>query len=355
VRIITARLHAYHLPLRAEWVTAAGSFSWRDGWLLQLETDDGRFGYGDCAPLTGTGTESTAVAEATLRSYARKLVGLQVSEALAALAETSGSDAPTSRCAVETALLDLLAKAENLPLSSYLQGAHGDDSVTVNAALGSLLRVRDASIISACADGFSVLKLKVGSATIKEEISRLQQIAALLPAGVELRLDANRAWTEADAAHFLDACTGLPIEMVEEPLANPLPDALQRLQASCAFALALDESLHDLDSPAIFNAPVRRLILKPPRHGGLLPTLTLARHASAAGLQCIVTSSVDSACGVLAAAHLAAALNNGLAHGLATSSWLAADTGSAPIIVSGRLQLPDAPGLGFTPDPDRVL
>jgi L-alanine-DL-glutamate epimerase-like enolase superfamily enzyme len=67
-------------------------------------------------------------------------------------------------------------------------------------------------------------------------------------------------------------------------------------------------------------------------------------------MQCVVTSSIDSACGVLAAAHLAAALDNGLAHGLATSSWLTADTGTPPTITNGRLALPDTPGLGFVAD-----
>jgi L-alanine-DL-glutamate epimerase-like enolase superfamily enzyme len=82
----------------------------------------------------------------------------------------------------------------------------------------------------------------------------------------------------------------------------------------------------------------------------LLPALSLARRAAAAGMQCVVTSSIDSACGVLAAAHLAAALDNGLAHGLATSSWLTADTGTPPTITNGRLALPDTPGLGFVAD-----
>ena len=53
--------------------------------------------------------------------------------------------------------------------------------------------------------------------------------------------------------------------------------------------------------------------------------------------------------GVSAAAHLAAAIDNRLAHGLATSAWLAADTGRPPAIVDGRLLLPRAAGLGFTP------
>ena len=90
-------------------------------------------------------------------------------------------------------------------------------------------------------------------------------------------------------------------------------------------------------------------MIKPTRCGGLLPAFLLAQRALAAGLDCVVTSSVESACGVTAAAHLAAAIGNQLAHGLATSQWLAADTGAPPLIVDGRLLLPLATGLGFKP------
>lgn len=357
MKIAAARLHPYHLPLRSEWATAAGSFGWRAGWLLRLETDDGRCGYGDCAPLPASGTESAEIAATALRAATRTLAGMRVADALASLPDPAAFAtlaAPAARCAVETAVLDLLAQAASLPLADYLRGSAGTREVAVNAALGSLLRVAERDILGACDDGFSVLKLKVGTEDIAQELARLRQIAALLPAGVRLRLDANRAWRPADAERFLAACAGLPIEMLEEPLADPQPEALRRLQANCAFPLALDESGPcDAQDRFFAAAPVRRLVLKPPRLGGLLPALALARRASGAGLQCIVTSSIDSACGVLAAAQLAAALDNApdnaLAHGLATSAWLAQDSGTPPRIAGGRLSLSGTPGLGFVP------
>ena len=102
---------------------------------------------------------------------------------------------------------------------------------------------------------------------------------------------------------------------------------------------------------------MRRLILKPTALGGILPALELARRARAAGLQCVVTSSLESACGLFAAAHLAAALDaeesaagrSPLAQGLATAVWFADNTGPAPHRVEGGLHLPDTPGLGFIP------
>lgn len=358
--IRNACLHPYALPLRAEWKTAAGAFAIREGWLLHIETEDGRSGYGDCAPLPGpcaqSGTETAAQAHAALDGYARWLPGHSVGEALQTLAlQTLALPgditlAPAARCAIECALLDLTAQAAGVGLGHFLRGAPCAPEVAVNAALGGLDASSEEAVRKACADGFSVLKLKVGSAPVDADIAHLQRLAAQLPAGAKLRLDANRAWSENDAARFLAACAGLPVEQLEEPLADPQPAALARLQAACAFPLALDESGPRNATDNFFAAPpLRRLVLKPPRLGGLLPALALAHAAGAAGIDCVVTSSLDSACGILAAAHLAAALGNKLAHGLATAGWLAEDTGPAPRVQAGRLSLPGAPGLSFTP------
>ncbi|MGP1609244.1 MAG: o-succinylbenzoate synthase [Burkholderiales bacterium] len=347
--ITSITLHPYDLPMRATWVSAAGGFSRRAGCLLRVTTDDGRRGHGDCAPLTGMGGESLQAAVSALRRQAPGLAGLSPDDALAALPPAAASSTPAARCALETALLDLLAQAANMPLARYLRGDSLKNELAVNAALGSLALLDDQTLAAACAQGFSVLKLKVGSQPIDQEIACLHHLAARLPHGVALRLDANRAWRKADAAHFIDACANWPIEMLEEPLITADIAALQGLQESCRFPLALDESLSRFDLQTLCSTPpARRLVLKPPRFGGLLATLQLAERAAAAGLQCIVTSSIDSACGVLAASHLAAAIDNDLAHGLATASWLAADTGTPPRITNGRLTLPDRPGLGFT-------
>lgn len=358
MKIRSASVHHYCLPLRASWLTAAGGFRQREGWLLRLDTADGATGYGDCAPLPGNAAECPADTALRLRRQTHSLIGRQPGDALQAIDHGSRGSTPAVRLAVETALLDLIAQAAGLPLAAYLLACERravgvsevSPTVRVNAALGSVAAVHDQDLRAACAARFQVLKLKVGMTAIDQEIGRLQQLARLLPPGVELRLDANCAWGLRDAARFLHACADLPVEMVEEPLARPALKQLQALQDSTGIAIAMDESLATLDLEEVLGRrPVRRLVIKPTRTGGLLPALALARRATGAGFECIVTSSVESACGVTAAAHLAAALDNPLAHGLATCECLADDTGTPPAIANGRLTLPDTPGVGFAP------
>jgi O-succinylbenzoate synthase len=321
VKLVAADWLPYALPLKRPWQTSRGEIGERRGRLLRLQTADGLTGWGDCAPLPEFGIDEVAAA---------------------AFAE-------------ETAHLDLIAQKAGLPLNAWLSGESPISSLAVNCGFWSFFAAERApkeaplgcSILeNAAAAGYSVIKFKVGVRPVAEEIANLHRLAADLPPGLNLRLDANRAWSFADAQSFLAACAGLPIDGLEEPLAEPNSVFLQNLQATVAFPLAIDESIHLLDAHFFRHPPVRRLVIKPPRHG-LLASVELALRARASGLEVIVTSSLESACGLLACAHLAAAVAPEAVHGLATADWLASDTGPAPAIVGGRLQLPTVAGLGF--------
>lgn len=339
MRIRGSRLIAYSLPLKATWRSAAAEFSSRSGWLLRLETDDGRFGWGDCARHQG---EACA-----LESRCHELHGLNLDEACA---WPGPAGLPlAAACALDTALADLAAQDRGVPLSCLLNPG-AESAVKCNAALGVLAEDASLRAGAAVAAGFSMLKLKVGVAGVNQELQWLRQVVDRLPPGVLLRLDANRAWNGEDALRFIEGLEDLPVEMLEEPLADPDPVRLAALQERTPVALALDESLRELNPEQLFAAaPVRRLVIKPALAGGVRAGLEVARRARAAGMMCVVTTSVDNAVGTLASLHLAAALANGLHHGLATSDWLEQDVGNVPHPERGMLFPGKIPGLGFVP------
>jgi L-alanine-DL-glutamate epimerase-like enolase superfamily enzyme len=178
----------------------------------------------------------------------------------------------------------------------------------------------------------------------------LAQLVAELPAGLQLRLDANGAWSEAEAQHMLRGLVSMPIECLEEPLRQPSPSRLRWLQEMAPFPLALDESLRPLiQRTDLADLGVDRIIIKLGVCGGLREALGLARRAQSAERQVVVTSSIESAAGLWAAVELAAATGSGLPHGLATAHWLAEDVGAAPRPAAGWIACSDRPGSGFAP------
>jgi len=347
MRIRNIQLAPYTLPLRQPWRSSHFTLSERSGLLVVVHDEQGQRGYGDCAPFTAVSGETLAQARAWLQQQIATLPGQTAEQSLQQLPEVT--QAPrAARCALECALLDLLARQQALPLSRFLSTTAAA-VVSVNASLGDLHDVQASQL--AALKGYSVAKLKVGRRSVPEDLARLRQLVAGLPAGVRLRLDANRAWCERDARAFIEGIAGLPIESLEEPLAAPDVATLAALQAATPFPLALDESLLAFTAADILaRRGVQRLVLKPMWLGGLRASLDLARRAQDAGMDCVVTTSLDSAIGSHAALHLAAAVDTTQApvsHGLATSDWLSQDLAPAPRVHNAQLAVGPAPGLGI--------
>ena len=97
------------------------------------------------------------------------------------------------------------------------------------------------------------------------------------------------------------------------------------------------------------------LVIKPMMAGGLRRARAIIVQAQLAGLQALVTTTIDAGVGVAAALHLAATLPTPLACGLATGRLLVGDLLVQPIIVrNGALNVPDQPGLGVCIDERQV-
>lgn len=365
------RVTSYRLPLRRPWRSAHGQLSERHGWLVTAGAGPGR-GYGDCAPLPDAGTETLASAATRLAHWQARARGQSDQALLDALRADAPSPAPAADAAVETALLDRRAKAAGQPLRALLCPAAAEVArIPVNAALGTLIDCTPEMLHQAARRGFWIVKLKVGTAPLEAELAHLRALLATASHACRLRLDANGAWDLPDARRFITALeqlprqagTGLPlIESLEEPLRQPRDEALAELQAATSIPLALDESLPRHPWPTgASQLPVRRIILKPGVLGGPRPSFERARRALAAGVQPLVTSLIDSAAGLWAAAELAAAIValsretpggtdcQALCQGLATADWLAADLGHPPPLNNGHLRLSMRPGSGFRP------
>lgn len=343
--IQACRLIPYRLPLTRAWHSALGRFTEREGCLIEICSSDGLKAYGDCAPLPVMGTETLDQASRWLSDKLSMWEGISLETGLEKIS-TIPQRLSATRCALELALLDLQAQQAGLPLARCLN-PNAATSVQVNAVLGISHQEHPIS----GDDGIKVFKIKIGMQSPAQEIRRLQILCEQLPAQAQLRLDANGAWGLDEATTVINALKGLPIESLEEPLSEPDPEGLRALQAMAPFPLALDESLPRFSNTlSTASYPVRRLVLKPMVLGGLRSALELANRAYQADLDCVVTSTVDSAVGVWGAVHLAAALaepGQHLAHGLATSGWLQKDIALPPAIDKGRINLSEKPGLGI--------
>jgi L-alanine-DL-glutamate epimerase-like enolase superfamily enzyme len=115
--------------------------------------------------------------------------------------------------------------------------------------------------------------------------------------------------------------------------------------------VALDESLVGRRVDSVLDADAADvLILKPMVLGGPGNAHTLALRAREQGVEPVVTTTIDGVVARLAALHVAAAVPDIGACGLATGDRLAADLAPDPTTVTdGAMSVPQSTGLGVDP------
>ena len=355
--IASVRWRPWRIPLREPVATGAGDLTEREGLIVRIETADGA-GLGESAPLPGEGLSVSALA-IRVAEVGRTLVGLTAAEAWASL------PAPTRRVAsadvaIETALADLLARSCGAPLAHWLARQAGLPApsprpIPVNALLAASSPdelAREAAAARRC--GFGTVKVKVGRDHTRDA-ERLRVVRAILGPDPDIRIDANGAWSEEEAAAALAMHAAHDIALCEQPVA-PGPDAPQRLarvRAASPIPIAADEScasLDDLQSLLAADA-IDAAVIKPLRTG-LAEALAMIREAAGRSLPCILTTTFDTGVGTVLALHLAALLPEPRpASGLATLPLLAGDiVRGCPTPEGGATPPAGGPGLGVILD-----
>lgn len=333
----------FTVPLSRPLGTARGEITEREGVLVRIG-DGGRHGVGEAAPLPGW-TESLAACRDALERAAAALP-----EGPDAALDAVDADRPAARHALSLALADLRAARAGVPLYRYLGGGSAVTAVPVNATVGDAPPRETARRASdAVADGIDCVKVKVGARSIDADIRRLRAVRDAVGRGVELRADANGAWTPEQAERAFAAFADRGVAFVEQPLPAEDLDGHAALRGG-PVGVALDEGIGTHGVDAVLDADAAdAVVLKPMALGGVDRARAAALRARRAGVIPVVTTTVDAVVARTAAVHLAASLPGLPACGLATAEWLADDLAADPAPVSdGEIHVPQLPGNGTT-------
>ena len=345
---MNAMVRPFELGLVSPLATARGTIDTRKGFLFDV-TDDPR-GLGEGAPLQPF-TESTSACHATLRQAAAALEHDGWEGALREVSVTDDGELryPAARHAVALAFLEWGAKTQDSPLFRHLGGSDARDTVPVNATLG------DAPVeetvdrgLDAAADGYPAIKVKVGNRSVEADVDRIRALAEAVGSDVDLRVDANGAWSVEEAETFIQETVGLELDYVEQPLD---PDDIDGHAALQEFGvdIALDESLALFGVDPILAAEAAAVfVIKPMAVGGVDVARGIAMQVRQEGARAVISTTIDSVVARTAAVHLAASLPDIPPSGLATGGFLARDLADDPAPVrDGAIRLPDWPGLGI--------
>jgi L-alanine-DL-glutamate epimerase-like enolase superfamily enzyme len=348
VTIAAVRTHPVSVPLHTPFVTALRTATTVESLLVEIVDDDGRSGFGEAPQVWKVTGDSVAGARACVEEVlAPLLIGRDVADLAANCRAVHGAVVRNAgaRAAVDTALHDLAAQRLGIPLVQLLGGTRLRVPTDVTLSAG------DSAAAARVAEGFTVLKVKVGKSSPADEVHRIRRIREAAGPGVRIRLDANQGWTPREAVRAIGAMqdASLDLELVEQPVPMHDLEGLAWVTARVDVPILADESVFGVrDLVAVIHRRAADMVnVKLAKCGGLSIARTLLELAAAHDIGTMVGSMMETQVGVGAAASLVSALGTTVVSDLDAAWWLASSPLTGGLRYDGaEVVLPDAPGLG---------
>lgn len=316
--MITANYKKYILNFKNPSGTSRGILRTKETWFIILKKDDA-IGIGETGLFRGLSVDDVS-------NYKEKLIwvchninnGLE--SLLAELVEF-----PSIQFGLEQAFLSLKSanKFELFP-SGFTQGK---EAIPINGLIwmGEQSFMKS-QIKEKLKMGFSCIKMKIGAIDFDVEIDLLKSIRKEFSAKeIELRVDANGAFSPENALDKLQRLSELDLHSIEQPIKQGQVQEMARLCSETQLPIALDEELIGVFSSEekekiIKDINPQYIILKPSLVGGFKGSKEWIKFAENNNSGWWITSALESNIGLNAIAQFTYRLQSKLPQGLGTGS-----------------------------------
>jgi len=330
-----ATYHKYMLEFKRPSGTSRGIMTEKETWFIILEKD-GKKGIGECGILRGLSADDTEDYEDKL-NWVCQNIHLGEDVLWKKLVEF-----PSIQFGIEMAFLSL--KSENPYLLFPSDFTNNTKSIVINGLvwMGEEAFMKE-QIEEKLAQGFSCIKLKIGAIDFQKELELLRFIRAHFSAEqIEIRVDANGAFSLNEALDKLKQLSGFKLHSIEQPIQKNNTDRMAELCETPPFPIALDEELIGVFCLEEKEALLQKIkpqyiILKPSFVGGFRGTQEWITLAEKYNIGWWITSALESNIGLNAIAQWTFLQNSKMPQGLGTGALYTNNIDCPLEVLNGQL------------------
>jgi o-succinylbenzoate synthase len=347
------RLHRIDMPLVRPFRTSFGEQSARDVLLVEVVTQEGISGWGECVAMEWPGYSSEyvdgAVDVLTEHLIPRVLVDRTCDPHAAHVQMARLVGHPMAKAALETAVLDAWLRERNRSLADYLGAVRTQVDCGVSVGIPTSIDALLDEVAMYVDGGYRRIKLKIEPGW---DIDAVRAVRDTWP-DIPLQTDANQAYTRNDTA-TLRAMDEFALLLVEQPLPEDDMRGHALLAQQIETPVCLDESIISLASAdtAISFGAASIINIKPGRVGGYLEARSIHDLCLERGVPVWCGGMLETGIGRAANVALAALPGFTLPGDTSASSrYFATDVTEPFVLDHGHLTVPTAPGIGVDPIP----
>jgi L-Ala-D/L-Glu epimerase len=230
-------LRTVRLPLICPYVLSYRTFTEFEPIIVEVRDADGRVGWGEGHISPGSSRETRDGGWIFCREHAAAVVGKDTSEAKAIITD----DIAESKVAA-TALLTAIEMLEGHPLLTLTRDIRLPLLTPFNSSQPADI---EQEVEQRLEEGFRTFKIKVGKAA-DDDARRVTTIQRAIAGRATIRLDANRAYSEADACRFAVTLDPTGIELFEQPCPVEDWNANAKVASVSPVPVMLDEPICEL-------------------------------------------------------------------------------------------------------------
>jgi L-alanine-DL-glutamate epimerase-like enolase superfamily enzyme len=331
--------------------------------VVVLQDDAGKTAYGEGAPrdyVTGetleSGLQSATYLLQCLVSRNYKAAD-QLMSALADVGKSTVADThPAAFCAVEMAMFDMWARENTIPLYRLLSDRRYHDLVAHTGVIPIIKNETELLTFAALVKKLKLSSLKVKVLDVESGIRQLKAIRNILGNQIDLRIDANSAFTVETAIEFIKRARSIRLSAIEQPVERNDLAGLKKITRISEIPIIADESMYTSRGPLylVDNDVCHGLNLRLSSCGGFRKTLAIYRQAKSKGMKIVIGSHVgESAILTYGGRHLAVMCPDvDYMEGSFSKYVLTADVTGDDVSFGdgGKVNVPTKPGLGVDID-----
>ncbi len=360
MKIVDVQVFAIRIPLKHPFTIALGTLTHSNHVLVRLADDENRVGWGESTTFHSVyGYDQKSLYHVLTDHLIPAVKGIDPRN-MGLLHQRMDQAIPgnlMAKCALDLAAYDLVGRADGVPIHS-LVGGKRVDRIPLTAALG-IVSPREAAARAKdlIAEGFEVIKVKIGL-DAEKDLERIKAVREAVGDGVKLRVDANQGYDRSDAISVLSRMEALDLEWIEQPLPDWDLAGLAMLADRLDTPIALDESVYTLhDAQRVIAAGAADVVnIKVPKCGGIYRCQKIAALCEEAGIPCFLGGCLETTPGTAAQAHFYCATQNIISAAEMEGPWCYVDdVVRDPLeLAQGMVKVPDGPGLGVIIDEEKV-
>lgn len=284
-------LEKRHLDLKVNWKLSRNQTTFKENYIVHLETDVGNF-RSEIAPNIRYGETPDSIQA----QFDKWLLSTGIDNLLHINLLTEALDKTplfhSLRFGLESVFINFLATKEGKTLSHFL-----NIPVMIPVATSfsmPIIPVNEIKDYLAPLARFESLKIKVNADSGREMLEEIRKYTTQ-----KLRVDANEGWSDLDSfIRFEESLKGMNIELIEQPFPSVMKAEYKELKKRTPYKLLADESIEDAANFAELAEQFHAVNIKLMKTGSLLKARDLILEARENNMTAMMGCMIETTIGI---------------------------------------------------------